>query len=215
MIIIHPYLKIARMTAEALANNETTKTSRALIILFPDTRTVGGPNYLSERELTPFEQRLRNTSEAIIKRYKRNGFKIIGVVYKDTSDHYFSHYYPDAEFDQLIPMQLTFSEWSHPRYKSGIPELTESMNFKESAKILIGGYHATDCIAQFTAFLQDQGLDAEADLRLSDKLPALQLLHMGRNATRLLDDEVAWQDYQSWQRVKQEVEDEIRKRRKT
>lgn len=201
------------MTPEASPNRETTETSRALIILFPDSRTVGGPNYLSERELTPFEQKLRKTTETVIQWYKNNSYTVFGIVYGDTGKDNFCEYFPRTKFDRLIPISSAFESWTHELYKQEIPQIVSALNLNNTARAYVSGYHSTDCVAQMTAFLQDQGIDVKADLRLSDKLPVLQLLHMGRNATRHLDNDVALQDFQSWQWMKQEVEDEIRRRR--
>lgn len=202
------------MSPETLVSKEQTKTSKALMIVFPDARTTGGPRQLN-RELTPFEKKRCSITEKIFRRYKQNGYKIFGLVYKDTTSDRFSQYYPQAEFDQLIRIPTDFADWTHGQYQAAIPKVISEMNLADEARVFVGGYHATDCVAQFTAGIQDRQINAAADLRLSDKLQGLVIFHTARNATRHLDKEAAWHDYHSWQLTKHEVEREIEKRRKT
>lgn len=202
------------MTPETQVNKEFEAVSRALIILFPDTRSVGGPNYLSERELTPFEQKLRKATETVIQWYRKNNYTVFGIVYSDTHEDHFSQYFPQEKFDRIIAMNTSFENWTHEIYIEEIPQLISSLNLSGSSKIYVSGYHAADCLAQMTAELQDRSYNAMADLRVSNDLQELLLMHFVRNTTRI-DPEIAEDDYRRWQWLKSGVDDEIRKRRKT
>ena len=189
-------------------------TSRAFIILFPDIESVGSPKHLEERELTPFEQEVAKTTKTIINWYKKNGYKIFGVIYSDTSDNNrFSQYFPRESFDHLIPMETTLNDWTHERYNDEIPKIVSSMRLSANAEVYVSGYHLMDCIAQMTARLRDQGFVANVDIKLSEKLPIMLLAHKVRNVLRRTEPEEALWNYRSWQHLKQQVEGEVERRR--
>lgn len=135
-------------------NQESLKSpeksiNKAVLIMYPDIRTTRpAENLLIKENHFPssFYQGVHEKYEKTIQAYKRNGFKIIGVVYNDTLPDKFSPLYPQKEFDLLLPVATDIKNWKHSKHESLLAEVLEKINLSPKAKIILGGFHSEDCV---------------------------------------------------------------------
>ncbi len=159
-----------------------TPISRAVVVLFPDQRTTGGSKPESPYIPTLYQD-FRETTGRILTRYRNQGFKTMAVVYGDTQPDTFSYFYPQGQFQDIIRWE-TFHSWGkdwEQFYRRGLPKILEGLNLQNNAQVIVGGFHAKDCVAKFTGFLREKGFKASVDLRLTNELPFLLISHRLRS----------------------------------
>jgi len=184
--------------------------AKAAVVLFPDTRTTGGENRL--KDYTPIlYQDFRSVTEKLLKRYQRLGFTTVGIVYEDTNSETFSYLYPQGLFQNIIRVGA-FNSWGNDEkftqfYENCLPDILKKLNPKKDADIVVGGFHAKDCIAKFTAFLKRKGFKARIDLRLTNELPFLLISHKLKNMLpQEMVKEHVREDNLTWGMLKEELE---------
>lgn len=198
-------------------HEQNTPISKAVVILFPDIRTTGDKN--SHQDYTSIlSQDFRDATDALLMRYQRLGFNTIGVVYRDTDSNTFSFLYPQSQLQNTIKWDKTFSDWSNNQdkfrqfYETGMKDIFKHINLKDKAEVVVGGYHAKDCVAKFTAFLRTKGFRATVDLKLTNELPFLLI---SRRLRKMLPVEMrrkhAKEDRFIWTLMKEDEEEIIKK----
>lgn len=188
------------------------KVSKTVVVLFPDIRTTGGlsktsPDYVA----TLLTGQFFSTVEKLLKRYKREGFKIIGVLYNDSTHETFSGLFPEETFDGLVRLEEDFDHWSHEDYNKELPEVINAFNLVPQAHVIVGGYHAKDCVVYTTATLRELGFVASSDLRLTDELPFLLISHQVRKAVpSIIRNDIVHEDKLIWENLKERQEELVR-----
>ena len=197
----------------AATHEQNIPTSKAVVILFPDIRTTGGKSSHQDY-VSLLSQDFRDTTDRLLNRYQRLGFTTVGVVYRDTDSETFSYLYPQNQFQETIKWG-DFGAWGSNEkftqfYENGLPEMLRELNLREQAEVVVGGYHAQDCVARFVAYLKREGFRAKVDLRLTDELPFLLISHRLRKELPLeMRKEHAQQDGLIWKQIKRVEEDLI------
>lgn len=185
--------------------------SKAVVILFPDVRTTNEGKNLHQDYRPILFQDFRNTTGRLLTRYQRLGFRTSGVVYDDTNSETFSYLYPQSELQNIIKW-VTFGDWGNNEefrqfYENGLPDILKKLYLRDKAEVVVGGYHAEDCVAKFTAYLKKEGFRAKVDLKLTDKLPFLLISH---RLKRMLPEEMrkehAKKDRLLWKYLKEDEE---------
>lgn len=206
------------MHIEARANesNEVDRSApKILFIVFPDNRTTGGYTLATlpqERGAFYLEEKFRATTIKLIDRYKRNGYRVLGLLYSDSTPETFSIYYPVEDFDALVKTTVSINEWTPKKYKKELPKIIESFNLDPDSNIVIGGYHADDCVAKAAAAFIKKGFTVCVDLKLTNHLAFLLASHTARAMLPGWSrDETAQDDYLHWQNLKKRVADHIEK----
>ncbi|HVZ11406.1 MAG TPA: hypothetical protein VG965_00040 [Patescibacteria group bacterium] len=163
--------------------------SRAVLVLFPDSRTTG--NFHGQDGYVPYmANSFRNSTDRVLKRYRSQGYKTIGLTYQDTGDENFSYLYPREAFDELLIWSMSFADLVgsgkdfHKSYNESFPEFLEKLNLADGADVVVGGYHAADCVPNFSNWLRSENHNPRIDLRLTDELPFLLISHHFRNYLR-------------------------------
>jgi len=145
---------------------------KAVFIMYPDIRTTEGPDprtVIDGKHMSYFCQKVFDRYEKILQAYKRNGFKIIGVVYNDTLPDKFSPLYPQKEFDLLLPISTNFEGWNHEKHEQLLHGVLEKINLSEGAKIILGGYHAEDCVFTMGKLLKRKSLKVKINAELTEE----------------------------------------------
>lgn len=160
---------------------KTSPVSQAVVVMFPDVRTADG---VTRKFTTTFPDTLPgeflSKTQSILKRYKQQGYAIFGSVYDDTEPEHFSGLYDYYSFDSILPIGHTYDQWTHERYQSVISKIIDDLHLLPQATVVVGGYHAEDCVAEMAAALRRLGHASSVDLRLTDELPFLLIGHRGR-----------------------------------
>ncbi len=145
--------------------------SKAVFIMYPDMRTTRPKENIivDGKSVSHFCQTVFERYEKILQAYKRNGFKIIGVVYNDTLPDKFSPLYPKKEFDELLPVSTDFKGWNHKKHGQWFQEAVKKINLSEKAKVIIGGYHAEDCVLAMGKVLKTKLLNVKINAELTEK----------------------------------------------
>ena len=187
---------------------EKIKFAPALVILFPDARTTYLPSNEPELTKDPMVNTYRNTSIKLLERYRQQGYLTTAFIYADTSEEDYSYNYPPQSFSTVITSQLTFGSWTRKNYQDELLSLIPS--YFQGTRLVVGGYHADDCVATFTAAARNFGLAAKVDLRLTDKFTFLLISHEARKLVpkNLLDDHRR-EDRLIWRSFYVEVENKI------
>lgn len=145
---------------------------KAVFIMYPDFRVTEGPDpkvIVDGKNPSDFAQEVFNRYEKILQAYKKNGFKIIGIVYNDTLPDKFSPLYPQKEFDTLLPVKTNIEKWDHENHQSLLEETLEKINFSKEAKIIVGGYHSQDCVKTMGEILKKRSLKVKINAELTEK----------------------------------------------
>lgn len=145
---------------------------KAVFIMYPDVRTTEGPDprtVIDGKHASYFCQKVFDRYSQILQAYKRNGFKIIGVIYKDTLPDKFSPLYPQNDFDELLTLSKTIDEWTHENHKELLEEALEKINLLKRAKIILGGYHAGDCVLTMGKVLKRKSLKVKINAELTEE----------------------------------------------
>lgn len=193
--------------------------AKAVVILFPDIRITGGKSWPQDY-VSILSQNFRDTTGKLLTRYQRLGFTTVGIIYRDTTSETFSYLYPQSKLKNIIRWEKTCSDWDNKDssdyqkfrqlYKSYMPKLLGELNLQNKAEVIVGGYHAKDCVATFAAYLRKEGFRTKVDLRLTDELSFLLISHLLR---RMLPEEMrrehAKEDRLLWEYLKEDEEDII------
>lgn len=179
---------------------------KSVIILFPDNRTTGDwTQFASEGYIPILAERFRESTSRLLKRYQSQGYRINALVYRDTDEANFSYLYPHDAFANVITWNRNPDDWEdgegfHELYKESFPEFRDALNPTTGGEIVVGGYHAGDCVINFAKYLRSQGFKAKIDLRLTDQLQFLVVSHELRKMTkgRMLQ-EMMRDDKRSWE----------------
>ena len=111
--------------------------------------------------------------ECIQKRYRDNGYEVVFVLYPDRDLFGLTK----KEQDKIIFTDITFSEASAydengrekenfiPKYPNEI-EILKQLGTID--KIVVGGYHANDCVKKVAEVANELGIDTLVDLDLTD-----------------------------------------------
>lgn len=189
------------------------RIAKALVILFPDVRTTGGKSPIDEAYTPILVEDFIEITTKLVRRYQRLGFTTFAIVYRDTDQTNFSRLYPRNLFQNIINWNQTFTDWGqgnqsfHESYQNAIPNLIRNLNLEKNAQVAVGGYHAKDCVALLSAYLENLGFRATIDLRLTDQLPFLLVSHRFRRMLPgAMRKEHREEDSRVWKRIKDEVE---------
>lgn len=203
---------------QALTHEEETRVGKALVILFPDTRATSEGDRVAAN-VSILIGDFRKTVSELLERYKKMGFKVYAIVYRDTNDANFSGLYPREKVDRLVKWDQTFGDWGeedeafHKSYQETLPQFVEALDLKNGANVVVGGFHAGDCVAKFVAHLRNNGYNATFDLRLTDQLPFLLVSHQIR---RMLPSDMVHMHQKDsaivWKGINERVESLINKR---
>lgn len=204
-------LEYRRMSAERELT-EREGNLKTLLILFPDVRTTGGPSKLRDEglALTATEEKFINVTTKLISRYKKLGFKIIYISHQDTTNENFSLFYPQDLHDEFIHLQQPLTNWKRQRYQDELKDLVKNLGLSKNSITVIGGYHATDCVAAAAGAIRKANHTAIVDLRLTDALPFLLLSHLERKL--IYDANSQTQNLRIWEMKKEEVEKAVKRR---
>ena len=193
-----------------IAPDKTHPIARAVIVLFPDIRTTGDFAKYQDEYVPFLAQRFRDVSGLLLARYKRQGYRIFGLVYQDTDDANFSYLYPQESFDELIVWNQSFRDLAKKKdefrelYEGSFPQFTRALNLENLGEIVIGGYHAEDCVSNYAGYLYSSGYKTRIDLRLTDMLPFLLISHhLRKGMPRGMRDEHTEEDRRIWEHKKQ------------
>ena len=199
-------MRVEAESTKVAGENLKLGVSNAIIVLFPDIRTTGGKlGYVGKSGLT---KEFRDTIEKLLARYKRQDFRTIGVLYRDSTPETLSGLYPESSFDELIKMDTDFKQWTRERYEEELPSIIKALNLTPGAQVIVGGYHSKDCVVSMTAALLKESFNASTDLRLTDQLSFLLLSHKAR---RMLP-EGARDGSITWRAIKQEQEGLVKRK---
>lgn len=171
----------------------------AVVIMYPDMRTTGGGLRDIDELTGTFEGEFRETSGKILTRYKREGIPITGIVYSDTSPEYISTLYPQELFDTFISVEVPFLKWEGDKHKRYLRKVVENIP-RHEGKIVVGGYHAFDCVVTMAQVLELSGQKAEPNLLLTDQLGELLLHHRARRFFAPYDIEERGRDRELWRK---------------
>jgi len=201
---------------EQIKNSERNNAPlpKAVLILFPDIRTTGGQSGDQENQSFLYRD-FRNTADKLLARYQRLGFTTVGIIYRDTDSETFSYLYPQSNLQHIIRWGQTFDDWENKGskenqefdelYKSFLPTLLADLNLQDNADVIVGGYHAKDCVAKFAAYLRQKGFKAKVDIKLTDQLPFLLISHrIKRNLPEGMKKEHVQIDRVIWEIIKKE-----------
>ncbi len=181
---------------------------KALVVLFPDIRTTGGQANYTGEHIPLLAEDFRKANAAVMTRYRRAGFTTFGAVYKDTDDQTFSYYYDKTLFDKIIRWDLKFAdivgEAFKPAYARFMDNLRQELKTTDDAKVVVGGYHAQDCVLNFAHNLINNNINASIDLRLTNEATFLVVSHAAkRRLPSNLRKESAIEDIAIWNRKKE------------
>lgn len=197
-------------------NNEVDGSApKILFIVFPDNRITGGYSLATlpqEIGALYFEEKFRAITIKLINRYKRNGYKVFGLLYSDSTPETFSMYYPVEDFDSLVKATASVDGWTPKKYKKELPGIIESFNLDPDSNVVIGGYHAEDCVAKAAAAFIKKGFKTSIDLKLTNHLTFLLVSHRARAMLPGWSrNETAQDDYLHWQVLKKRVAEHVEK----
>lgn len=157
---------------------------RAVIIMYPDTRTTGeGVLADNGAHLHYLPYTFAKTMKKILGCYIRQGNELIGIVYADTTSQALSHLYPLELFSRNISVESTFSNWTHEAHPQQLRAVVEQINFPLRVEFIVGGFHANDCVATMAGVLRACGYRSQIDLRLTEKVVFLLTSHYARKFT--------------------------------
>lgn len=193
---------------------ETNKRpiNKLVFIVFPDARTTGGPtrDRRTEIGLLVLEEKFLEASTKIIEKYKKQGFKVVSLLYSDSNEKNSSHLFPQNLFDGSVHLKKPFAKWQRDEYQDELPEIISNLGLSNDAQVIVGGFHATDCLSAAAGAFRNAGFNTKADIRLSDKLPFLLISHIERKM--IYDPESQKYNLAIWETYKDDVEN-ITKRR--
>lgn len=170
-----------RIETHPINPEDSQAISRAVIIMFPDARTTDGVTPALTREFPDtLPGQFFSTTQKILGRYKHEGYTVLCTVYDDTASETASGLYNLQLFDQLIPSGSTFAKWNREDYLSKLPTIIDAFNLVPQASVVVGGYHAEDCVVEMTGALRRLGYRSSIDLRLTNELPFLLTSHRAR-----------------------------------
>lgn len=187
--------------------------SRAVVILFPDSRTTDGVS-LDTAEAFPdtLPGKFLSSTQRITGRYRQQGFTTFGVVYDDTTPELTSGLYDPSQFDYIIPTGITFADWTRDKYKLSLPNVIKALNLSPQASVIVGGYHAEDCVVEMASSLRRLRYSSNVDLRLTNELPFLLASHKARSLLGT-DAPLSFrrQDRLIWEEKKKRVEELVQR----
>lgn len=172
-------VRIHWISSETL--DKESLTSQAVIILFPDARiTDRVTRDITETFPDTLPGKFFSATQKILGRYKIHGYRIFGIVYADTTSDLESGLYDSQLFDSTVSKGINLAEWNRDNYQSALPHIIEELNLTSQSSVVVGGYHATDCVVEMASALRQQGHSGQIDLRLTNELPFLLASHKAR-----------------------------------
>lgn len=119
------------------------------------------------------ERPLPILNDTINKRYRKKGYEIVFALYPDKELYGIEKY----DTDKIIYTDITFSEASAVdengnRKTNFIPKYPNEMfiinQLGNVDKLIVGGYHAMDCVKKVAEVALENGIDTLVDLDLTD-----------------------------------------------
>lgn len=119
------------------------------------------------------ERPLPILNDTINKRYRKKGYEIVFALYPDKGLYGIEKY----DTDKIIYTDITFSEASAVdengnRKTNFIPKYPNEMfiinQLGNVDKLIVGGYHAMDCVKKVAETALENGIDTLVDLDLTD-----------------------------------------------
>ncbi len=170
---------------EALKTPEIETNSNVVVIMFPDSRTTGDTSnsdtHKAVSELFP----------KLISRYKRKGFVVIGVVYRDTTPENLSSLFDFSQFNQIIAIKSNLFEFNNKTNDDQFAvdeEVVNYMNLKMGGgNIVVGGFHDSHCVLTMAKVLKSKGFNTSIDFLLTNASRKLILKHRDRKTGQYLD----------------------------
>lgn len=144
--------------------------NKVFLYLYPIKEFVGQfilYGYTDDDKLDYYEQYQRREplevlNEAIDKRYRQNGYKIVYATYPDKEIYGIDL----KDTDKIIKTDINFSEVKN-EFK--YPNEDYLINqFGEIDELVVGGYHAFDCVLKVTERALERGINAQIDIELTD-----------------------------------------------
>lgn len=175
--------------------------NKAVIIMYPDCRTTGDfrdPALLAIQNASKLITEFKATTNKVLERYSDQRYSIIGITYQDTTEATFSMLYPKSQFDTLIPVSRPFRRWRREIHPSLLQELVPKLQLVREANIVVGGYHAFDCVAWMVRVLRQNGYQTKPDLLLTNELGELLIAHIIRKCLGIADKEERHADRFLW-----------------
>lgn len=145
---------IERILPHKNIESEIKKSEKSVIIMYPDSRTTRGQYITQENIDGTFEAIFLYTVNKILSKYSKQGYDIKGIIYQDTFPNNFSPIYPISQFDQLIPLPVSATEWKGNKHKEYLESIYETLQIKENSPVIVGGYHSSDCVQVMTSFFK-------------------------------------------------------------
>ncbi len=181
-----------------IPESELNKKTSGVIIMYPDQRTTGGGKLTKEELSGTFEESFLDTATNILSRYKRQNIKINGVVFADTLPTQFSSFYPEHLFDNIVALRIGFMDWKSASHLDLLQEIYSDLSIDDSGSVVVGGYHAFDCVVDMTRVLEAMGRKVEPNLLLTDQLGELLVQHSARRILAPNDVEERGREREVW-----------------
>ena len=150
-----------------------------VVIMYPDVRTTGGFRMTTDEIKSTLEGNFHSAVQRLLKRYKRNGAQITGIVYQDTSPDNFSPLFPREGFDSLVSVPVNFADWHRVDHSDLLESIYKKLGI--SGNTVVGGYHAFDCVAKMIQVLENKGHKVKPNLLLTNELGELLVAHKVRS----------------------------------
>jgi hypothetical protein len=150
---------------------EAPRVSQALVIMYPDHRTTGGyPLLPGEQPESILTGAYHDFASRYIQRFKREGFSVFAVEFQDSTELTRVQIYPYDQFDTIVPVDVPYRKWSQDIHEELLESVIDRMNLAERARVVVGGYHATDCVPTMINVLKGKYFRAEANLLLTNMI---------------------------------------------
>lgn len=159
---------------------------KAVIIMYPDCRTTGGLSEADNGRCVPeglLTEAYYRTVDKLLGRYIHRGFSVYGITYLDTDPDNFSSIYPNNRFDQFFPVSTEFNNWQRAHHLKLLNKVIDGIPLGAGSQVVVGGYHAYDCVASMVKVLLERKYSTSPDLRLTNLLGWLLVAHKIRNLT--------------------------------
>ena len=142
---------------------------------YADVFILDNEYYDSNGEKRPFDI----MNECIEKRYRRNGYEIVWVLYPDKeiygldlkkSDRVI---YSDASFTEATGYDQNGNKKDRDKIKYPNEELLINQLGEDIEKLVVGGYHAIDCVKRVAETGLKHGIDTVIDMDLTDMFTSI------------------------------------------
>jgi len=117
---------------------------------------------LSEDLIKTKYEPFKALNETIDKRYRKKGYKIVYVIYPDKEIYGVKL----EENDTIIKTNITFNEVIKNHTYPSEEEIIKQIG--DISKLVVAGYHSTDCVRRTSEVALEKGIDVLVDLDLTD-----------------------------------------------